>query len=391
MELLAKYILESLNHNISMNELSPDDRSLLLQLDSDFNDMIMLCKETHNLMDIDNIDEEWEKFEKYHNAGVEYVPEIKYHNPIKTKENLVLDKLNNLRQRFMDFDCFLSKYYIGLIDEQIEYITHTENTLDGIYKPLFQPKASFELYQKALKLIKEYPYDGNVPDRSINGSDAADEIEEYIDKHGYPWKVILNKDMLPRMGVSADCRFLVNPERYFSKEDIESLKAHEVDGHVARRYYGLKTGLYLFQHGLPGRLILDEGLAIWKSLHETEHPKPNIMFNILFKFILTYHLNDMGFNELIDFGRKIAPNYDLRKIFKCVFRLKKDCINLHQLGGRNICSSYFAGLELVNNMDEQERDDILKYNIGPDQLGDLPMIKKFFELNRFEPIRINPN
>lgn len=385
MKSLFEYISESLDTNY---KLSPDGKKLLLRLDSDFNDLIMLGKEIHNLMDIDNIDEEWEKFNEFQKVGIEYIPTIKYHNPIKTKEYRFLDKLKKLREDFVNFDCFLSKYYIGLLDEQIEYVTHTENTLDNIYNPLFQQKTSFELYQKALSLIKQYPYKKDVPERNIKGRDAADEIEEYIDKNGYPWRVILNKNMLPRMGVSADCRFLVNPERYFSREDMESLKAHEVDGHVARRYYGLQTGLYLFQHGLPGRLVLDEGLAIWNSLHKVENPKPNIMFNILFKFILTYHLNDMTFNELINFGKEIAPNYDLRKIFKCVFRIKKDCIDLHQLGGRNICSSYFRGLELVSKMDDKQRDDVLKYNIGPDQLEELPMIKKFFKMNKFKPIEI---
>jgi len=378
-----EYIKESI---IGIYELSEKDRKLLIQLDEDFNDVIMLCRKTHNLMDIDNIDEEWEKFKKFYDMGLEYVPTIKYHNEIKTKENRVLDKLRSLRECFMNFDCFLSKYYIELINEQIELITHTENTLDHIYKPIFQPKTSFELYQKALDLIKKYPFDEDIPDRDIDGKQAAKDIEEYIDKHGYKWKVILNPNMLPRMGVSADGKFLVNPERYFSKEDIESLKSHEVDGHVARRYYGLKTGLHLFQHGLPGRLVLDEGLAIWNSLNKTDNPKPNIMFNILFKFILTYHLNDMTFNELIKFGQSVAPNYELRKIFKCVLRLKKDCVDLHQLGGRNICSSYFRGLEIVNKLSDQERDDILKYNIGPDQMGDLPQIKKFLELNKFESL-----
>ena len=37
-------------------------------------------------------------------------------------------------------------------------------------------------------------------------------------------------------------------------------------------------------------------------------------------------------------------------------------------------------------MTDKERDDILKYNIGPDQIKDLPEIKKFLKLNKFKPL-----
>ena len=37
-------------------------------------------------------------------------------------------------------------------------------------------------------------------------------------------------------------------------------------------------------------------------------------------------------------------------------------------------------------MTDKERDDILKYNIGPDQIKDLPEIKKFLKLNKFKSL-----
>jgi hypothetical protein len=39
-------------------------------------------------------------------------------------------------------------------------------------------------------------------------------------------------------------------------------------------------------------------------------------------------------------------------------------------------------------MSDEERDDILKYNIGPDQMDDLDNIKAFLEVNEFEPLEI---
>jgi hypothetical protein len=37
-------------------------------------------------------------------------------------------------------------------------------------------------------------------------------------------------------------------------------------------------------------------------------------------------------------------------------------------------------------MSDTERDDILKYNVGPGQIADIPQIKKFLELNKLEPL-----
>jgi hypothetical protein len=39
-------------------------------------------------------------------------------------------------------------------------------------------------------------------------------------------------------------------------------------------------------------------------------------------------------------------------------------------------------------MSDEEREDILKYNIGPDQMGDLNNIKVFLEVNEFKPLKI---
>jgi hypothetical protein len=40
-------------------------------------------------------------------------------------------------------------------------------------------------------------------------------------------------------------------------------------------------------------------------------------------------------------------------------------------------------------MTDEERDDILKYNIGPDQMDMLDSIKVFLEVNDFKPLEIN--
>lgn len=366
--------------------LSDKQKKQLLTLDDRYGDLINLCNKSRNLKIITNIDEECDKFERSYEAGIPYIPVLKYENKITIKENKVIEKLKQLKYDFLHFDCFLSKYYIQLIDEQLQLMQHTVDVLDGKRSLLLMPKDTIENHEIALDLLEKHPYEDSPDEKNIDGNTAAKDIQDYIDDCKYEWKVILDKNMLPRMGVSADKEFLVNPERKFSVADMEGLKAHEVDGHVARRYYGLKTGLRLFQYGLIGRMILDEGLAVWNSLNKVDIPKPNVLFNISFKNALVYYINDKSFSELIEIGKKLAPNYPLRKIFKNIVRMKGDTINLNDLGGRNLCANYLKGYLLVDKMTDAERDDILKYNIGVDQIKDLPDIKKFLELNKFKPL-----
>lgn len=367
-------------------KLTKADKEQLLALDKRYGDLIRLCNESRNLKIIKNLDEEWERFEQAYNAGIPYIPQLDYEKPITIKENRVIEKLTQLKFEFSRFDCYLSKYYIQNINEQLQLMKHTVDVLDGKKALLIMPKDSLENYECALRLLKENPYEDSPDTKDIDGDDAAEEIQDYIDDKGFDWEVVLDKNMLPRMGVSADKEFLVNPERSFSKADMAGLKAHEVDSHVARRYYGLKTGLRLFQYGLPGRMVLDEGLAVWNSLNKAELIKPNVMFNIAFKSAIAYHINDMKFMDLIEFAKQIAPNYPLRKIFKCIVRIKGDTINLNDLGGRNLCGNYLKGYLLIDKMTNKERDDVLKYNIGSDQITDLPQIKQFLKINKFKSL-----
>ena len=41
----------------------------------------------------------------------------------------------------------------------------------------------------------------------------------------------------------------------------------------------------------------------------------------------------------------------------------------------------------VDDMTDEERDDILKYNIGHNHLKELDKIKTFFEINNFRPLK----
>ena len=243
-------------------------------------------------------------------------------------------------------------------------------------------------YNFALQIINDYPYE-IIKDgvRNIKAEDAAEMFQKKIDELGYEYKVKLVKGMLPRVNVTPEGIVRVNPNAMFSTTDIEGLYQHELCGHVGRRYYGYKTGLNLFIIGLVNSNTYDEGLAIWNSINKVKTPKPNILFNVAIKTIIAYHSYDKDFCELFDFIHELVPNMSDKTIFRSIVRTRRNVGDCKIYGG-TLETGYFKGYNLVSVMSDEDRDDILKYNIGPDQMNDLDSIKVFLEVNEFEPLEI---
>ena len=140
-------------------------------------------------------------------------------------------------------------------------------------------KPSLEMYDLAFKTLKEHPYKKIDKDsRNLDAEYAKKEIEDYLDELGWEWDVQIKNNLQPRMAVGPE-KMSINKNGTFSDIDLQGLKAHEIKGHVGRRYYALKTGLYLFVEGLLWRNTLDEGLAVWNSLNLVDTQKPKILLN----------------------------------------------------------------------------------------------------------------
>lgn len=381
MKKLSEYITEQ---NLT---LSKEDRDTLLKLDKEYGDCICTYRSDRNWKDVLNLDEEYEKFMNARKRGLKYYPQLKMH-PNKFSENGLLQRLTDLRNRFMNFRCFLSKYYIDSLNDYIVKVKYTMRKNDGVPNTYYlDTPPSLEMYELALKTVKDNPYevieDG---DRTIPAKKAQKELQKYIDDLGYGWEIILNDEMMPRMNVNTNQTMRIKTTAKFNNDDLEGLKQHEIEGHIGRRYYGMKTGLNLFLYGLLGRNTLDEGLAVYNSLHKVKKVKKNVLFNIALKTCVVYQLNKMDFCELFDYVRSLTDTMPDRKIFGVLTRAKREIIDMRLPGGWHDDMSYFVGYNIVKDMTDEMRDDVLKYNIGPDQIKDLPDIKKFLQLNKFKSL-----
>lgn len=389
MNSLYNYIKHFENKQKSYLKLNAKDKEYLLELDNEFKDLIYRVRSEYNEKDIINLDEEFDKFMEARNKGKKYYPLLKT-SKCKYKESNIISDLIELKNKFNNFkQCFLSKYYIEVINRKIRWCKYVIDICNGDYKEWPSNVPDRKLFEEALHVFKTNKYQSsNDLNRNIDSENAKKMIEDALKELNYDWKVSIEDNMLARMNVLPNKIIRISKTAKFNEADIEGLIAHEIKGHIGRRYWGYKTGLNLFVYGLEYCPTLDEGLAVWNSINLVKHEKPNVMVNISLKYIIGYLKHYLDFCELFDYIKKISKKHNIPDsvIFKAIIRSKRDILNMKIMGGKSDDCDYFLGYNIVNNMTEKQREDILKYNIGPSHLNDLNDIKKFLKINNFKSL-----
>ena len=376
------YILESK----SIYKLDPETKSTLLKLDEKYHKLIETFRTKYVAQTVSNIKEEFDKFMNARNLGQKYYPQLEIKN--SDVDMKIYDDMGKLKEEFEKIKdkCYVAKFYLEKLHSMRLSLEQRQKLEDGTYEPGENP-VDKELYKEALQVIKDNPYKKPdfKEDRTNDSDDVLEAIEDALDELGYDFDVEIDTGMLPRMNVKMG-RVNINKTSKFSDEDIEGLIAHEIKGHVGRRYYGKKTGLWLFAYGTQSSSTYDEGLAVWNSLNLVKHKKDNVMFNIAMKTCVSYLMFEMDFCDLFDWVKKHAPGMTDYTAFKTVMRPRRRNKDCSIMSGEPM-TTYFQGFNMVNDMDDQMRDDILHYNIGPDQKYELENIKEFLKVNKFKPLK----
>lgn len=375
--------------------LSIEEKNQLLKLDKEYGDFFREFWFKWDRTDCKNLMEEWEKFKTSREKKEKYYPKIELVTDELTPDFLTWG--NELITKFKSFPCYLSKFYIEniqyMLNQAIATIYKTPDAI-RILNQQMCPKVSEENYKLAWDMIKKHPYKDVREDQPYRGKDIQKWMQEHIDKCGFHYKVELNPYMIARQNVVPHEPVLhIRTKGRFSDIDVASLKIHEVEVHVARRHWGFQTGLNLFVDGLVERNTLDEGMAINQSLHHNPKGiKPNLEFDIAVKTIIGYHIMEMDFIELYDWLSKKLKTKDNKDIielivFKNLMRFKRVIQDCSLLGGDAISETdYFCGYQMVKDMPDDLKEDIIRWNIGPNQISELPNIKKFFTNNKFTPL-----
>lgn len=394
MKELIQYIKES--YEADYLKLSHKDKEKLLELDLEYGKIMLIARYETVVRDVFNIDEEFEKFKtSFIDNGIKYFPTLDHQDLEYNKYDLP-KRISSLIYKFNKLNCFLSRYYVKNllgVKHKIRYLRHYQkpgykNTNVRTYN--FDDK----LIDKAMTIVTaKYEMTPDLPEyeKNINADEAAEIVKSELEKLGYDWEIIMKENMPPRMGVNPEKTFRIKKDAMFSKIDIDSLIAHEIKTHVAKRFYGYKSGLFLFVFGLDGKNMFDEGLAIWNTLNTLDKPKPNAMFKVAVSYIISYYCTKYDFCDTFTKVKELLKDADFIEnkdefIFNSLMRAKRAVIDSKQLGYWTGDIDYFRGYEAVKKMTDEERDDILKYNIGPKQFFELDAIKKFLKINEFKPI-----
>jgi len=368
-------------------KMSQKDLDLLKKMDLEFGEIYSLIGLDWNRKVL-NLDEERDKFFKSLKSGKRYNPVFK-HNPHQYEKNGMLEKAKNLLDRFKLFDCFLSEFYIDILEsELIPY--GTAMTLDrdtqeyvNMFCSVFPPPSK-GLVAKAEEIIKANPF-RKVPtsERNIDAKELKSRMDKVLKDLGYDkWKAKIVDTITPRMNVKDEYIVNINKDAKFSEDDFIGLVEHEIKGHVGRRWKGDSIGLMLFRNGLVGKNEFDEGLAIHNSLYKVENPKPNIKFNISFYVLMCNQIPNLDFYSLFKFGKNYIKDSDI-ELFNRVARMKRICHDTSILVGDLYEIDYLSGFLRVSNMNDAQRDLIHKFNIGLSQYERLDEIRSFLRVNGF--------
>lgn len=394
---LYKYITEGFD---DMLKMTPEDKETLLKLDVMFNDLANEYEKEHtHFANITNMDEQIDGIINAVNGGDhEYELDIQYEESKFSDDkwcNRFIKKLNDLKCQFIDLRCYVTKFYIYRINKIIEQIMFlNEFTRNPDIKSKVKNRPSKKLYKYALQLIKENPFvdikdliaKDKDYDRTVGPEESQKRLQKIIDDLGYGWKVVIDDNMVPRMSVRPYQEFRINGKNKFSEVDLQSLEVHEINVHTARKYYALQSGLYLFLHGLKGNNVYDEGLAIYNSLHKVKKPKPNILFFICLKIIILYHIQFKSIVDVFNLVKKITGVED-RMIALAIIRSSR-VYTYTILGNYSYDEDYLDGYERVKDMTDEERERLLHFPIGPDQLYEIDTLEKFLKINKFKPLKI---
>ena len=367
-------------------KMSPRDLQKLKGMDEEYGEVYSLRNLDWNRK-ILNLEEEKDKFFELLEQGKRYNP-VFDHNPEIYTENGMIKKAKDLRDRFKIFECYLSPFYVERLDFLIQYgeamllNKDSQEYINSIVK-IFPPPDK-NLILEAERMIEENPYEKiGKSERTIDAEEMKTKMEEVLKDLGYDrWKVKVVDTITPRMNVKDEYIVNINRKSKFSEDDFKGLVEHEIKGHVGRRWYGDKTGLILFRNGIMGKNQFDEGLAIYNSLYKVETPKPNILFNSSFMSIMTGQIQNLDFFDLFQFGKKYMPDSD-KKLFSKLARMKRVCHDTSVLVGDFYEKDYLDGFLRVSKMNDKEREEIKKFNIGPNNYHQLDNIKAFLTVNGF--------
>ncbi len=201
-----------------------------------------------------NTEEEREKFfnSETYNPQFTYDPywnemeplRLKLHH-VKTDNSVVGKILEDIKQSY------IQKTYLFEYRGNSEMFTSYSKNVYG--------KPDKKLVEQAKKFMDIKPV---TEEKIYSSKDIVKKFRMAFFKYGFPWNV-REKQMVSNAAIEVGTKeILIKKGAMFSENFLKRLIVHEVGTHVARAENGEKQPYLFFKRGLPGYLMVEEGLAV---------------------------------------------------------------------------------------------------------------------------------
>ena len=222
------------------------------------NQLIELDKQTKLLYHLKptNLLSEKEKFLKNNNYNPQFeYPKLKF-DPLEIEEKLAKIETDTTALGKMFHK---KKQEISLKIQLIEAIDQENFT--KISQELYGTPTQLD-FQRCHKLIKKIP--ATKKQKKITVQQAINQLQDALDKYNlHDWKIKIKEDMVAGCLAGKNGKLFVNPNRTFTKQNVQDLIVHEIETHILTAVNGQEQIYTLFNRGFAGYLKTQEGLAVY--------------------------------------------------------------------------------------------------------------------------------
>jgi uncharacterized protein (TIGR02421 family) len=221
------------------------------------------------------------------------------------------------------------------------------------------------------------------PEESVSPEEMVSIMREELEKEGIDWQCVLSDRIIPKITVSGkDHTIYVNSRIYYTVQEIERLKVHEIKVHIYRGANGAMQPLRIFAEGLAGYNETEEGLAIVAEeasgclLSDTRQMKLYAGRALCADFCIK-----SGFYETFSALREFFPD-DIA--YRLTERGKRGLTDTSVKGGLTKGFHYISGWIRMQKFFERGGDLSILY-VGKTGVDDVEAVRRLLEAGILKP------
>lgn len=241
------------------------------------------------------------------------------------------------------------------------------------YSTQFYGAPDQTLLNQALKEVNLMPQTFPTPEKILTAREAAKVFEQVIEEVGLTgWRVQLKEDLVSDAVAGKQNTVLIRKGATFSAERLKGTIAHEIETHVFTAMNGSFQPYKIFQRGLAGYLLTEEGLAVYNQ--ERTEAKTTVKHYWPASSVIGIAKALQGsfvevYQEVMKYG------FNAERAWQVALKAKRGLTDTSFPGAFTKDVVYFKGFRLIQDF-VAKGGDLRDLYVGKINLDDLPLIKK---------------